>query len=118
MGIDPIIGTHSPSELPSSLREYLEDLGITTLSHAQNILPGQHHYWYTAEDLYIAGDWKFAWDNYTRCLEYGRIRLNSHIESLVWHHKKFDGSVSTELVYDVIMQSSPPPTGSKLHAFI
>ena len=77
VGIDPIIGTHSPSELASSLREYLEDLGIKTLSHAQNILPGQHHYWYTAEDLCIAGEWKIAWDNFTRGLEYGRIRLSS-----------------------------------------
>ena len=40
MVIDLIIGMHSPSVLPFGLKEYLEDLGISTLSHANNILPG------------------------------------------------------------------------------
>ena len=113
-----IIGTHSLSELPLGLREYLEDLGITTLTHAQNILPGQHNYWYTAEDLNIAGDWKYAWEKYTRCLEHGRIQLNSHADSLVWDHNKFDGTITVELVYDLIVLSSSPPTCSKIHAFL
>ena len=43
LGIDPIIGTQTISWLDSDLREYLVDLGISTLSQAQNILPGQHH---------------------------------------------------------------------------
>ena len=47
VGIDSIIGTHSLSELPLGIREYREDLGITALIHAHNILPGQHNYWYT-----------------------------------------------------------------------
>ena len=98
VGIDPIIGTHSLSELPLGLREYLEDLGITALIHAQNILPGHCNYRYTSEDLNIAGDWKYAWENYTRCLEHGRIRLNSLADSLVWDHNKHDGNVTAELV--------------------
>ena len=88
MGIDPIVGAQSPHLLPTGLRDFLEDLGITTLSQARNILPGLHQYWYTAEDLCIAGEWKIAWDNYTRGLEYGRIRLNSQSNSLVWDHNK------------------------------
>ena len=56
MGVDPIIGTHSLSDLPLGLREYLEDLGIVSLNHAQNILSGLHNYWYTTEDLNIAGN--------------------------------------------------------------
>ena len=76
VGIDPIIGAQSPHSLPIGLREFLEDLGITTLSQACNILPGLHQYWYTVEDLCIAGEWKSAWDDYTRDLELGRIKLN------------------------------------------
>ena len=53
-----------------------------------------------------------------RGLEHGRIWLNSQSDSLVWDHNKSDGSVSTELVYDFIVQSSSPPTGSKLLALI
>ena len=69
VGVDPIIGTHSLSDLPLGLREYLEDYGILSLNHAHNSLPGLHGYWYLAEDLDIDGDWKIAWDDYTRCLE-------------------------------------------------
>ena len=104
--------------LPSGLREYLEDLGISTLSHAHNILPGQHHYWYTAEDLCIVGEWKIAWDNFMRGLEFGRIRLNTQSDSLIWAHNKFDGFVSANLVYDCIVQSSSPPAGNRLLALI
>ena len=118
VGIDLIRGTHSLSDLPLGLREYLEDLGIVSLIHAENILPGQHNYWYTMEGLNIAGDWKLAWENYTRCLELGRIRLNSLADSLVWDHNKHDGNVTVKLVYDLIVLSSSPPTCSKLHAFL
>ena len=97
VGIGLIIGTHSLSVLPLGIREYLEDLGIVSLIHAQNILPSQHNYWYMAEELNIVGDWKLAWENYTRCLEHGRIRLNSLTDSLVWDHNKHDGNVTTEL---------------------
>ena len=94
------------------------DLGITILSQARNILPGLHQYWYMAEDLCIAGEWKIAWDNYTRVLEYGRIRLNCQSDYLVWDHNKSDGSVSAKLVYDCIVQSSSSLTGKRLLALI
>ena len=118
VGIDPIIGTHSLSDLPLGLREYLEDLGIVSLNHAHNILPGLHNYWYMAENLNIVGNWKLAWDNYTGCLEQGRIRLNPLADSLVWTHNKHNGNITAELVYDLIVLSSSPPTCSKLHAFL
>ena len=82
MGIDPIIGAQSPYYLPLGLKDYLEDLDITTLSQARNILPGSHPYWYTAEDLCIAGEWKTAWDCYTRGLELGRIKLSPLFDAL------------------------------------
>ena len=63
VGVDPIIGTHSLSDLPLGLRDYLEDFGIVSLNHAHNTLPGLHNYWYSTEDLDIVGDWKLAWDN-------------------------------------------------------
>ena len=56
MGVDLIIGTHSLIDIPLDLKEYLEDLGIVSLNHAQNILPGSHKYWYTAEDFNIVGN--------------------------------------------------------------
>ena len=58
IGIDPIIGAPSSLSLPAGLLEFLEDLDITTLSHARNSLPGSHHYWYLVEDLCVASDWK------------------------------------------------------------
>ena len=58
LDIDPIIGTFPCPELSSDFRDYLEDLGVTYLSQAHNTLPGQHPYWYIAEDLNVAGEWK------------------------------------------------------------
>ena len=44
VGIDPIVGSQTPHTLPTGLREYLEDLDITTLSQAHNIMAGSHPY--------------------------------------------------------------------------
>ena len=100
--------------LPTGFREFLEDLDIVSLSQAPNTLPGLHKYWYTIEDLCIAGDWKLAWDTFMRSLEIGGIRLNSLSNSLIWAYNKFDGSVSAKLVYDCIVHSSSPSVGSRL----
>ena len=118
LGIDPIIGTQTISQLPSDLREYLLDLAISTLSQAHNILPRQHHYWYTAENLNIVWEWKLVWKIFTRSLEHARIGLSSRSDLLIWDYNKSDGSVSVELVYDFIVHSSSPTTGSSLHALI
>ena len=56
VGVNPIIGTHSLSDLPLGLRDYLDDFGIVSLNHAHNSLPGLHNYWYSAKDLDIEGD--------------------------------------------------------------
>ena len=75
-------------------------------------------YWYTTEDLCVVGDWKLAWDTFTRSLEFGGIRLNSHSDCLIWAYNKFDGYVSAKLVYDSIVLSSSPSAGSRLLTLI
>ena len=60
IGIDSIIEVTRSLSIPDGLRTYLEDLDITTLSQACNTMPGTHHYWLSAEALYIAGNWKTA----------------------------------------------------------
>ena len=77
IGIDPVIGVSTSLSLLDGLRTFLEDLDITTLSQARNTLPDSQHYWYSAEDLCIAGAWKDAWEAYTRGLELGGIHLTS-----------------------------------------
>ena len=71
-----------------------------------------------AEDLDIAGDWKHAWENYTRGLEMSRIRLNYMSDTLVWEHNRNVSPTSAKNVYDFIVQSSHPPQGNSLHDFI
>ena len=56
LGIDPILGSHASHSLPLKLREYLTDLDIVTLAQAHNAHPNAHHYWFTAEELNLAGD--------------------------------------------------------------
>ena len=118
LGIDPIIGTLHNSGLPSYLREYLEDPGITTLSQAHNIMPGQQPYWYTSYYLNIDGEWKLLWENYTSSLEGARIRLSPRSDILVWDYNHSDGSVTAELVYDNIIYSSSLSIGIPLQALI
>ena len=82
VGLDPIIGIGSPYALPCDLREYLEDYGIVTLDQARNYTPEARHYWLTADDLDLGGEWKCLWNDYISGLEYGRIRLKSRKDSL------------------------------------
>ena len=89
-----------------------------TLSQARNILLGSRPYWYTTEDLCIAGEWKTAWDCYTRGLELGRIRLNLLSDTLVWEHNRSNGLVSSKLVYDCIFHTLSPSAGNSLLALI
>ena len=51
-------------------------------------------------------------------LELGGLRLIAQSDSLIWAHNKQDGSVTANLVYDSIVQSSNPPVGSRLLALI
>ena len=108
IGIDLIIEVPNSLTLPEGLQEFLEDLDITSLAHARNSFSGSHHYWYSAEDLCIAGDWKLAWDSFTRALETSKIQLNYQSDALIWAYNKSDGFISANLVYDSIANSFSP----------
>ena len=81
LGADPIIGMGSSFILPKDLRDYLEDYGISSLAQAPNQSSLSAGYWFSSEDLDLSGEWKIAWDNYTRGLEFGRIHLNNQIDT-------------------------------------
>ena len=68
LGIDPIVGSQATYLLPLELREYLAVLDIVTLSQAHNTQPNAQHYWFTVEELNLAGDLKLAWDGLIRGL--------------------------------------------------
>ena len=70
------------------------------------------------EELCIDGAWKDAWDAYTRGLELCGIRLSSQSDTLLWEFNKHDGSISTKLIYECIMNSLLPPSSSRLHTFL
>ena len=118
LGIDPIIGTQPYPEFSLDFRDYLDDMGIAYLSQAHNSFPGQHPYWYTVEDLDVAGDWKDQWDIYTSYLEGARIRLNSGTDRLTWDYNQNDGSITAKLIHDCIIHSSLHPTASPLLTLI
>ena len=118
IGVDLVIGVPTSLSLPDGLRTFLDDLDITSLSQARNTLPDSQHYWYSTEDLCIAGEWKEAWEAYTRGLELCGIRLTSQSDTLLWAFNKHDGSISAKLVYDCIVKSYSPLSGSRLHSYI
>ena len=77
--------------LPRDLRDYLEDFGISSLAQARNQTSFSTGYWFSSKDLDLSGEWKIAWDNFTRGLEYGCIRLNNQIDTISWSHSKYTG---------------------------
>ena len=79
IGIDPVMGNPISHLFPDGLRSYLEDLDIKTLAQARNTLSDAHHYWYSAEELYLDGEWKEVWNTFTRDLDLNGIHLSSFI---------------------------------------
>ena len=63
LGVDPLAGHNSMYLLSAELRDYLHDLGISTLAQAQNLngcgLDGSN--WYTDSDLYLGREWADQW---------------------------------------------------------
>ena len=58
LGVDPIARHNSLYLFSVELRDYLHDLGISTLAQAQNLdgcRPDGTN-WYTASDLYLGGE--------------------------------------------------------------
>ena len=102
LGADPFIGMGSSFILPRDLRDYLEDFGICTLAHARNQTSFATGYWFSSEDLDLIGEWKTTWDNFIRGLEYGRIRLNNHNDSISWSHNKYTGPLTGAKGYKCI----------------
>ena len=83
LGVDPVVGMGTSFILPHDLRDYLEDYGICTLAQARNQTSFASGYWFLADELDLCGDWKTHWKNCIRGLEYGRIRLSDHRDSLL-----------------------------------
>ena len=92
--------------LPRDLRDYLEDYGIFSLAQARNQTPFASGYWFSTEELNLVGEWKALWDNLIRGLDYGRIHLSDHNDSLIWSHKNYVGPLIAAEGYDCIFSDS------------
>ena len=118
IGLDPIIGAHTSYILPDDLRTYLVDLEICTLAQAHNLLPDAQHYWYTANELGLAGSWKATWNDYTEGLVSGGIHLSSSADSLVWDFNKKEGTISARFPYECIINSFTPLDGTSIDSLL
>ena len=118
IGVDPIIGAHSSYILPEELRTFLEDLDISTLSQAHNILHDAQDYWYMADELGLEGSLKEAWNAYTEGLVNGGIHLSSLDDSLVWDFNKKEGTISAKYAYECIVNSYSPPVGTRTDSLL
>ena len=108
VGVDPLIGNTHTYLLPEGLRSYLEDLDIISLAQARNTLPDAHCYWYSTDELLLEGEWKSAWNLYTRALELNGIRLSDAPDILMWDYNKKDGMVSASSAYDCLVHFYRP----------
>ena len=55
-----------------------------------------------ADDLDLQGEWKIHWENYIRGMEFGRICLSVHRDSLLWSHNKYVGPLTAAMGYECI----------------
>ena len=105
VGIDPIAGLNSQYILSEGLRDYLTDLGITHLAHAQNLdgcgIGGT--IWYSASDLLLGGVWADQWSSYVTGLSHGGIRIGHSEDKLLWMYDEQRGMVTTRKAYDLIV---------------
>ena len=60
-------------------------------------------YWLSAVDLDLDGEWHIIWNDYDKGLEYGRIRLKTQPDSLLWSYKSYTRSLSAAIAYDCIV---------------
>ena len=109
IGMDPISGMDSSFVLPYDLRIYLEDYGITTLAQARNYSNEARNYWLSTVDLDLGGIWYSLWNNYVRGLEYGRIRLKSSPDHLLWTYRNCTGPITAAGVYDCMVDHLKEP---------
>ena len=118
IGMDPVMGNSASSPFPDDLRTYLEDLGISTLAQAHNSLTDANQYWYTAEDLYLNGDWKYVWNLFISCLNLNGIRLSTEPDSLIWEYNKLNGVITAATVYDCIVNTHLHDLGCQLFSHL
>ena len=90
LGVDPIVGNNSLYLLPADLRDYLHDLGISTLAQAQNLdgCGSDRSNWYIASDLYLGGEWADQWCTFVKGLTHGGIRIGTEEDTLLWLYDK------------------------------
>ena len=105
LGVDLIVGHNSLYLLSTVLRDYLLDLGISTLAQAQN-LDGSGPVgtnWYTTSDLYLGGEWADQWCAFVKGLTHGGIRIGIAEDTLLWLYDKQSGTVTAKKAYDLIV---------------
>ena len=75
-------------------------------------------YWLSATDL--DGEWHLIWNDYVKGLEYGRIRLRSQPDSLLWSYKNYSGSLTAAMAYESIVDHylEPYPDPSFVHQIL
>ena len=115
VGIDPVISSSKSYLFPNGLRSYLEDLDIKTLAQAHNSLPDAHHYWYSAKDLLLDGEWKDISNTFIRNMVLNGIHLSADSDSLLWEFNKKDGKISVAKAYECIVNSHNPVLSSRLY---
>ena len=115
VGIDPMFGSSNTFHFPDGLRSYLEDLNIISLAQVHNTLPDACQYWYTADELLLAGEWKSIWNRFISHLVLSGIRLTNDPDTLLWDFNKKDGKLTAAKAYECIVKSHCPVPGNRLY---
>ena len=105
--VDPIVGMEDSSIFSSNLVEYLNDFGMTTLSHVRNagVCYNYVPYWLEVEDLDLGGPWKDEWYQYTVNLNRDGIILRFSKDNIVWALNGTYGKFTTKDAYNYIAHS-------------
>lgn len=110
LGIDPIIGYDVV--LSHSTLVNIQHRGLKYLNQDSNRqMSTSTGYWLCANDIGLSGNSGKEWDHYFHLLAHAGIRLRDQSDSIVWNWNESDGQITTQLVYESIIQQHLPPVG-------
>lgn len=109
IGEDPWIGCGNAHRLPPELKAYLNEVGITRISHIADL---EHtslfqQAWKSAWSLLIPQQWEQIWENYTATLTKAHVRIIEGEDEIIWAHEK-SGKYSPKEGYLILAKAYKP----------
>ena len=120
LGIDPFVGMEKDYALSLELISFLNSQDIGYLIQLGNCggCCFSEDYWFTIEDLELAGEWVEEWSQFTKYMYGVGTRLSMVQDDLIWSFNKAIGKFKAKDDYSFITKSLNEPTCNWWHKYL